>query len=184
MFRRFLASIPKHEPKLTSDIVQAQKYFNQGVSSWNQDDFQQAKLAFEKSIVILPTSDAYYNLANINHQLGDTLGSIENWKKSLTEKRADAHINIANVLALVQKDFKGALAHYQKALEIDPEDGETHYNMAAVLDQDGQLEKAIEHYQISVSFGIVQAENTLRNARARWDAMAIENENKNTAKTD
>ena len=74
--------------------------------------------------------------------------------------------------------------HYQKALEIDPEDGETHYNMAAVLDQDGQLEKAIEHYQISVSFGIVQAENTLRNARARWDAMAIENEKKNTAKTD
>ena len=175
--RRFLASIPKQETKLTSDIVQAQKYFNQGVTSWNKDEFEQSKLAFQKSFAILPTSDAYYNLANIYHQLGDTNGSIENWKKSLSERRADAHCNIANIMALVQKDFKGALEHYQKALEIDPEDGETHYNVAAVLDQDGQLEKAIEHYQIAVSFGIVQAENTLRNARARWDARAIAGNN-------
>jgi tetratricopeptide (TPR) repeat protein len=169
LLRRGLASIPSQEAKVTSNIVQAQKMFNEGIELWNKDDLIGAQKCFEKSISILPTSDAYYNLANVFHNQGQFSKSLENWKKSLEQTpRADAHVNIANILALANKDFESAYEHYEKALKLDPEDGETHYNYAVVLDQGGKLEKAIEEYSIAVSCGIVQAENTLRNARARW----------------
>lgn len=159
---------------------------------WNNDELELAKKSFENSISQLPTSDAFYNLGNVFHSLGNVDSSIANWKKSLEQsERADALVNLANVYALSKvcpflrvqcwkcssfsvsdnlpyQDFKSALPYYERALELDQEDGEVHYNYAVVLDNDGQLEKAIEQYQIALSFGIVQAENTLRNARARW----------------
>ncbi|KAJ3372347.1 hypothetical protein HDU91_003957 [Kappamyces sp. JEL0680] len=168
LLSRRLATIPTQD-KGAANLLAAQKYFNEGIQHWNQDNLEMAKTSFERSIKLMPTSDAFYNLASVYHSLGKTELSLENWKHSVEQSpRCDALVNIANIYALKLGDFRKALAYYERALALDKDDGETHYNYAVVLDQDGQLEKAIEHYSIAVSFGIAQAEGTLRNARARW----------------
>lgn len=172
---RFLATIPKDNPKL----MEANIALNKGLEYWNQDNLPKAKLALETSIKLIPTSDAYYNLGNIYYSMGKMDSSIKNWLKSLElqdgHTRTDALVNLANCYAL-SKDFERAIEFYEKALALDNEDGEIHYNYAVVLDNCGKLEKAIEEYQIAISFGVVQAENTLRNARARWVAQIAERE--------
>ena len=90
----------------------------------------------------------------------------------LEPKRADAHVNLANVYALTFQDYQKANNHYEKALELTPEDGQLHYNYAAVLDAQSNLERAIEHYQLARKYGIEIAEKNLRNAMARFVAQS------------
>jgi len=47
-------------------------------------------------------------------------------------------------------DYSGALAEWQRAVELDPEDGKARYHLAFALDQQGQLDEAIAQYQQSV----------------------------------
>jgi tetratricopeptide (TPR) repeat protein len=164
---RQLATLPS-EKELSAQTA-AQKVFNEGLEKWNREDLVGAQSSFEKSIQSFPTSDAYFNLANVFHTQGMHDKAIEYWKKSLElGERADAHVNIANVMAIFQRNAEGALPHYEKALELSPEDPEINYNFGVVLDSCGKLEKAIEQYSIAVSWGLEQAEKNLRNARARW----------------
>ena len=60
-----------------------------------------------------------------------------------------AHNNIA--INLVQKGRTDeAVAHYNKALELDPSYGEAHYNLANALVRLGRVDEAIAHYEKAV----------------------------------
>jgi protein O-mannosyl-transferase len=60
-----------------------------------------------------------------------------------------AHNNIA--INLVQKGkMDEAIAHYDKALELDPTYGEAHYNLANALVRLGRISAAIAHYEKAV----------------------------------
>jgi tetratricopeptide (TPR) repeat protein len=76
-------------------------------------------------------------------------------------------VNLGNVYALNLGDFDKAFSHYEAALRLNPEDGQTHYNYACVLDSRSELERAIEHYQLARKNGIEMAEKNLRNAMAK-----------------
>jgi tetratricopeptide (TPR) repeat protein len=172
-----MASLPSAQAEMQTS--KAQIYYNQGIEKWNQDNLVGAKESFMQSIEVQPTSDALFNLGNVLHSLGHSSEAMKNWSKSLELKpTADAHLNIANVLALVVKEPKKAYEHYEKALELSPEDGEINYNYGVVLDAFGELEKAVAQYSIAVSWGIEHAEKNLRNARARWLAKQLENDAK------
>jgi tetratricopeptide (TPR) repeat protein len=168
-YGRYFASLPNaNESALAST---AQVLYSQGVEKWTQDDLVGAQQAFEQSIEVLPSSDAYFNLANVYHNMGNHVDAIKYWEKSLeSSPRADAMLNIANVQALVLKDFESACRNYENAIKLSPEDGEINYNYGVVLDAYGKLEQAIEQYSIAVSWGIEVAEKNLRNARAKWVA--------------
>ncbi|KAI8897680.1 hypothetical protein BC833DRAFT_592708 [Globomyces pollinis-pini] len=156
-------------------ILKAQKNYTLGVSKWNLDDFKGAKEYFQLSINDFPTSDAYYNLANLEQMDGNHLLALEHWKESLKLcPRSDAHVNIANVLTIKLQNRTDALVHYKEALKLSPEDGEIHYNYAVVLDSMGQLESAIDEYTIAINLGIEMAEKNLRNAKAKLIASKAE----------
>jgi uncharacterized protein HemY len=76
---------------------------------------------------------------------------------------------MANIMALHKKDWPQAALNYEAALRIE-EDAQTRFNYAAVLDQGGQLDKAVEQYRIALKGGIAQAEKYLRNAVVRLAA--------------
>ena len=58
---------------------------------------------------------------------------------------AKAHNNIGRAFAK-QKNFDMAIAHYNKALEINPDFANTYYNLGNVFLRRGELEEAIKHY--------------------------------------
>lgn len=170
--RRMLATTSQElDIAMIAKRKEAQVQYSLGIASWNSEDLDAASEHFKASLALMPSSDTFYNLAAVHHNNGKHSEALLCWKMSLQlNERADAHINIANTLAL-QKDLLNAFKHYEAALKLDADDGETAYNYGVCLDQFGNLEEAIKQYSFAVSCGIVQAEKTLRNARARWSSL-------------
>ncbi len=70
-------------------------------------------------------------------------------------------------LALLQKgNVVDAIAHFQKALEINPNDVEANINLGSALLQKGNVDEAIAHYQktLQINPNNVEAHNNLGNA--------------------
>ncbi|TPX58990.1 hypothetical protein PhCBS80983_g02769 [Powellomyces hirtus] len=164
-----LAAHADHAPQPDTHVARAQEWFLEGNRKWNEEDIHGALECFMKSVESDATGDAFYNIANCHLQLGNYLDAQTAWEKSieLSPKRADAHVNLANVYALVLKDTAKALPLYEEALRLEPTDGDIRFNYAAVLDSAGQLEKAIEQYKLAIDNGCKVAEKNLRNALAR-----------------
>ncbi|KAJ3278873.1 hypothetical protein HK104_001954 [Borealophlyctis nickersoniae] len=172
-----LASHSSEPPSTTDPLAQkAQEWFDEGLELWNKGDIEGALDAYEKSVWTRATGDGYYNIASCQYSLGKHESAIKSWKKSLelSPNRADAHVNIANLTALVLKDADGAVTHYEQALKIEPDDGEIRYNFGVVLDSMGRLEDAAKQYQKAVDLGVTVAEKNLRNAVARIRAKEAE----------
>ncbi|KAJ3044829.1 hypothetical protein HDV00_000706 [Rhizophlyctis rosea] len=179
----FTTTAPSHasaaDPSPNEPLIQkAQEWFDKGTELWNQEDIQGALEAFEKSVWTRPTADGYYNMANCHYSLGKHEAAIKAWKQSLelSPDNADAHINIANLTALILKDGPEACKHYEAALNIDPNDGEARYNYGVVLDSMGKLEEAIKQFRGAVKLGVEVAEKTLRNAVAKLAGKEAEKE--------
>ncbi|KAJ3117598.1 hypothetical protein HDU96_006196 [Phlyctochytrium bullatum] len=95
--------------------------------------------------------------------------AINAWKKSIEmdPNLVDAHVNLANVLMLTQKQPEAAIEHYKKAILLNPKDGEVQFNYGCALDSLGRLDAAIEQYEQALANGIERAEKNLRNAKAK-----------------
>ncbi len=46
-----------------------------------------------------------------------------------------------------QGKFEDAIAAYKKAMELNPESTDAHYNLGLILRKQGKLEEAIAHYK-------------------------------------
>jgi tetratricopeptide (TPR) repeat protein len=70
------------------------------------------------------------------------------WKHALTatSRNWQAHNHLGCVLA-DRGRFGEALAHYEKSLEIQPNEAKTHYNLGNALSRYGQADRAIAQYQ-------------------------------------
>lgn len=167
------ASVPNF--KLSSE---ASELLNKGNEFWNSSKTDDAINAYKKSLAITPSGDAYYNLGNVYYSIGKIQEAKESWISSLKIDltRSDAHINLGNIYALNFKDFENANSHYEAALKLNNSDGQVHYNYAAVLDAQGNLEKSIKHYQQARKLGIDIAEKPLRNAMAKLIGKQVKND--------
>ncbi|MHC4676182.1 MAG: tetratricopeptide repeat protein, partial [Planctomycetota bacterium] len=56
-----------------------------------------------------------------------------------------AHNNLGRAFAR-QENFNRAIAHYKKALEIDPDSANVYYNLGNIFLRRGELDEAIKHY--------------------------------------
>ncbi|KAJ3098931.1 hypothetical protein HDU97_003568 [Phlyctochytrium planicorne] len=135
------ASITERNP------AKARESFEKAIKLWNDGDSEAARSAF---------SEKYDD-------------ALEAWQQSLEmdPNRADAHVNVANVYALMKKQPNEAVEHYRRATALNPTDGEVQFNYGCVLDSMGRLEDAIVQYEDAVKNGITNAEKNLRNAKAR-----------------
>lgn len=160
---------PQEQPFQQEKMISAQESLEKGNELCNEGKFSEAAEWYRKSLKVQESGDGYYNLANCLYSVGQPQDAIENWIKSLALDltRSDAHVNLGNVYALHLKNYEKAFSHYEAALRLYPDDGQTHYNYACVLDSQSQLEKAIEHYKLARKHGIDMAEKNLRNAMAK-----------------
>ena len=115
-------------------------------------DYDGATEQFRKVIRQLPNYMAYNSLAILLFNKGRINESIESFKMGLKIKPTDdaTHYNLARVLEQKQ-DYKGALRHYSRALEINPEISPNAYILLArILIINQEQTKAIEVLNKSV----------------------------------
>ncbi|TPX36325.1 hypothetical protein SmJEL517_g01636 [Synchytrium microbalum] len=147
----------------------AKEWFEKGARAWQEGDLENALDCYEKSAWSKPTADAYFNAGNVLHSMGQHDKAIDAWKRSLNldDKRPDAHVNIGNCYALILKDLKQAINHLEKAVALDPTDGEIRFNLGAILDATGDTERAIEEYGAAEKYGVERAKVNLKNAKIK-----------------
>jgi len=102
--------------------------FNQGVGSWEKQDFKSAYASFDKALTFLPgdTTLTYYaGLAAIQNQ--DYPNAIEKYKLLIPEKEFSSHKAVMvdlPKLFLSAKDTTNALEYAAQALAAYPEDND------------------------------------------------------------
>ncbi len=108
---------------------------------------------YSKSLQINPdNTDARVNLAAALYVQGRLDEAIDHYTKSLktySEHDLKVHKNLAAIFAKQNKPYK-AIRHFQKALEIQPDDPIIHNNLGAALALSGRLDEAIEHFAKAV----------------------------------
>ena len=127
-------------------------------------------------------------LKSTRYQLQDLSSAIKSFHRSLTLTPAttpdapasdeltpgqlvlaDTHTNLGAAYILSSPPRPDlALEHLQKALEINPDDAELVYNLAAVLEATEDEEEALVAYQRAESLGIERAAVNIRNVSSVW----------------
>lgn len=103
---------------------------------------QEAAVVLNRSIQVRPTADAYHNLATAfsSQGLKDQALSAARTAIQLEPKNASHH-RLMGSLQMAYKNTPGAISHFRKALELEPEDGPTHVRLGAALNQEGRFEE-------------------------------------------
>ncbi|GAA5981248.1 hypothetical protein JCM11641_005624 [Rhodosporidiobolus odoratus] len=170
----------------------AQEALDQGTECLQKGDFQGAMEAYKRSVKVKETSIGYYNLGVVQYQLQLLPHSIISFESSLRLSPpgvkptlpdptaplpeltpaqiilADTHTNLgaAYILSKPPNPAK-ALEHLQKALMVNPDDGEVCYNLAAVLEATGELDEALVAFERALKLGIERAAVNIRNVSAK-----------------
>ncbi|MDX2213122.1 MAG: tetratricopeptide repeat protein [Oculatellaceae cyanobacterium bins.114] len=107
--------------------ARATLYTNLGVSLAHQERWQEATLAYQRSIALHPTSLGYNNLGVALRNAGRVEEAIATFHQALTYSNEDAtatnaytlvHFNLGDILQQ-QGNLEAALAEYQQALTFD-----------------------------------------------------------------
>ncbi|GAA6009513.1 hypothetical protein JCM10207_003810 [Rhodosporidiobolus poonsookiae] len=174
--------------------VAAQQALDEGTEALQREDFDGALKAYQRSVGVKETSIGYYNLGVVQYQLQSLPSAIASFESSLRLTPpdvkivhpdpdpsvplpelspaqvilADTHTNLgaAYILSRPPNPAK-ALEHLQKALMINPDDGEVCYNLAAVLEATGELDEALVAFERALKLGIDRAAVNVRNVGAK-----------------
>jgi len=110
----------------------------------NDNNFEQAKMMFQRALVIDPNSmAARYSLATVNAQLWDYANALEliNQVIQIEPKNASAHFNKGNFLYNI-KDYTGAVAEYEQAKQLEFLYVEAMHNLWLALKKLGKDDEA------------------------------------------
>jgi tetratricopeptide (TPR) repeat protein len=130
----------------------------------------------------------FFNLGVIHHRNGQESLGLAYWQDSVaipfstsdplleaeeTELAAAANMNIGAHYVL-QKDIIKGMGYLQRAVELDPDDGEIRFNLAATLAGIGKPEDAIREFEAAEQRGIKTARDVINKIKA---GMAKSSEN-------
>lgn len=144
------------EEELTGDdlIIKKQQLYQRGIDALNSFDDTAARQIFQQFIDKYPTmSGAYVNLALIAYRQDDFPKAVElvNQTLDLNPSQAEAY-HLRAQLQINNGNINDAREDYLKALQIKPNYGNAHYNLALLYDiylQD--IQQASIHYEIYLS---------------------------------
>lgn len=167
--RETLAPNLSHPNLLVRTPMQADAYeaYLKGRYHWNRrtpEDLQLAGRYFEQALKLDPKSAAAHaGMANF-YCLQGTYGVMpphEAWALarsssleaiSLDPNQPEGHIGLASVLQFCDWDWEGAYRHILKAIELQPQRGESYYICIAYLILQGRFEEALEKTRVALTY--------------------------------
>ncbi|MDH3257553.1 MAG: tetratricopeptide repeat protein, partial [Nitrospinota bacterium] len=118
----------------------------EGITHYNREEYDQAAAKFQASQLEQPDQlDVTYNLANSRYQLGRYEEAVDDYKKVITEKSPPAlqqksWYNMGNAYYRMGY-LEEAIDAYKKALELNPGDIDSKFNLEWTRQQ---YEKAVK----------------------------------------
>ena len=96
-------------------------------------------------------ADLLNNRGNLRLKMNDSAGAKSDFESSIQfGEGPDAHNNLGNLLAM-NKEWRDAIAHYRRAIELAPDFSSAHLNLANALVQTGDGEAAFTEYQTALA---------------------------------
>src|SRR5262249_26300200 len=115
------------------------------------------KVALEKVISLDANSaEAHYALAQLAKKQGDSDASKSELEQTQRIRDAQTQRDVAlgfvrsGVVLAKKGNYDDAVADFRKALEINPELGEAHFNLAGALLQKGETQAALESFRAAL----------------------------------
>ncbi|NEP44372.1 MAG: tetratricopeptide repeat protein, partial [Okeania sp. SIO2H7] len=126
-------------------IKYAKPHYNLGKALAKKGEWEEAIASYQKAIELAPNwEEVRQSLAEAKEKLGGkTVPESSNKKRS---NPSNPHYNLGKVLE--QKgELIEAIAHYQKAIEIEPKNPEIYNSLGDIFQKKGDLEAGIKAYQ-------------------------------------
>jgi eukaryotic-like serine/threonine-protein kinase len=165
-----LASFPVVSPEVHQAYLKGRYHLNQGT----EDQLRLAKNYFEQAVKEDPQyAPAYAGLADY-YWLTNALPAnvtIPAEKEyavkalALDDNLSDAHATLAEVKYYGDWDWPGAAAEFQRAIELTPNDAESHRRYSAFLSEMGNHEEALAQIQTALELDPV---SVITNVSAGW----------------
>jgi len=130
---------------------------NLGKVQYQLGDYEAARKSLEKATLLKPElTDSWLTLGQVYLELKAPMMAVSATTRGVAENPADPRAH--NALAIVLKRIgwtNGAEAELQKALDLDPESAEAHFNLAVMYleRKPPSLEMAGRHYRKARSLG-------------------------------
>lgn len=156
---------PSCSPSLSLTIhPSSTAHFNLGVVHFRLQDLPAAIKSFEASLALSKeqTSSSSSKSTTSSSDEGAPSSDAEQEFQSLGD--ADAHTNLASCYILSTPPRPDlAVQHLQSAVSLSPTDGESWFNLGAVLEACERLEESVKAYEKAQELGVERAEENLRN---------------------
>jgi tetratricopeptide (TPR) repeat protein len=122
--RKFSEAVRNYRKATETDPAFYEAYYNLGLASTSGGDIPGALQAYEYALAIQPNSmEARYNFALALQQGGYPADAVAEFEKVLgaNPNEARAHLALGNLYAQQLRDKAQARIHYQKVLDLDPQ---------------------------------------------------------------
>ena len=138
-----------------SNLRYLEKYFpedadlqyNLGILYEKTKNPQEARVAYEKAIEILPQNDFFYNLGEVYVELKEWDLAIDVFKRVLYTDSTDGNCYFNLGLCYLNKDEKTlASDNFQKAISLNPQDLYAHFYLGNIYQDNGLTNFAIDCY--------------------------------------
>lgn len=119
--------------------------FNIGTLLMDQNRLEEAKVAFERTILIRPDwPDPYYNLGKTLQKMGHPDQAARKYELALRINPgiAEIHNDLANLLTQADR-LEEAIGHYREAMRLDPKYARAPYNLGILYLGIGEPQRAL-----------------------------------------
>jgi tetratricopeptide (TPR) repeat protein len=133
----------------TDDPQSAYEWFLWGCKLDDNDDDEQAIVAYERAIALDPgLAAAHTNLGNVRYERGERSAALRCYETAvaLDPDQPEALYNLANIYE-EEGDLDMAIAEYKRALKVQPGFADAHFNLALTLEEVGGRQQAMQHWR-------------------------------------
>lgn len=138
---------------ITLDAAVANFYDHAGVAHCSLGNWENGVQCYQQAILLAPDAvNTRYNLGLALQKLGRVEEALATYLMVIAQQpHALAHGQVGNLLQQ-QQHWTAAIAHYQQAIQLQPEYAEAWYNLGVAHQQLGDPSLALEAYQQALTF--------------------------------